>query len=51
MRLSTAIRHLTKEYEKAVKLEFVVKPLSYALYQTWRWADKNEKRRELNEKH
>ena len=37
MTLAKAIRILEKEYETAKKLEMVRKPLSYALYKTWRY--------------
>lgn len=40
MTLAKAIRVLTHEYEKAKKLEFVRNPIAYALYQTWRMADR-----------
>lgn len=45
MRLSTAIKRLTKEYDAAVLKKSVRKPLSYALYHTWKWADTYEKER------
>lgn len=34
-----AIQLLEKEYERATKLEYVRKPLAYALYQVWRKVD------------
>lgn len=46
MKLETAINLLRKEYEKAVNLEYVRKPLAYALYHTWRQVDRKEKERE-----
>ena len=39
MRLETAIKMLTEEYEKAKKLEYVYNPIAYALYQVWKEAD------------
>lgn len=39
MRLETAIKLLTEEYEKAKKLEHIHNPIAYALYQVWREAD------------
>lgn len=45
MTIKHALNHLAKEYEKASKKKFIIKPISYALYQTWRWADKLEKSR------
>ena len=29
----------------AYKYDYINKPVSWALYQTWKWADKNEKER------
>lgn len=49
MRFSTVISRLTKEYEKAKELKFVRKPISYALYNTWKWSDRYEKARPVNE--
>ena len=43
MRLDTAIKRLNENYQKALKWDFVQKPVSWALYQTWKWADENEK--------
>lgn len=45
MRISTAITRITKEYEKAKKNKLVRKPVSYALYQTWLWANAYEQER------
>lgn len=45
MKLSTVITRLTKEYEKAKKDKHVRKPMSFALYQTWRWTEIYEKER------
>lgn len=39
IRLETAIKLLTEEYEKAKKLEHIHNPIAYALYQVWREAD------------
>ena len=36
---------LAEEYRKAQALEFVRKPMAYALYQVWKWFDENEKPR------
>lgn len=33
--LEEAINMLREEYEQAKEMEFVHKPVSYALYQTW----------------
>lgn len=45
MRLSTVIKHLTQEYETITKQDVlhIRKPMSFALYQTWRWCDTHEK--------
>lgn len=40
-----AIQMLTEEYRKAQANVYVTKPLSYALYQVWKYFDKNEKSR------
>ena len=45
MRKETAIRKFNEFYDKAVKLSYVEKPISWALYQTWKWFDKKEKSR------
>lgn len=42
MTLEKAIRMLEKQYQIAKKLEFVKKPLSYALYQVWKEVDRTE---------
>lgn len=33
---------LEKNIEYAMKSDTIKKPISWALYQTWKWADKNE---------
>lgn len=48
MRYSTVMSHLAKEYERAMESKWIRKPISYALYQTWKWCDTYEKDR--NEK-
>lgn len=50
MKLSTAIRHLTSYYDKAKNNPSIRKPVSYALYKTWRWANTYEKERSKYEK-
>ena len=37
-----AISLVKRLYEKAVTLEYVQKPISWALYQTWKEFDKRE---------
>ena len=39
MTLNKAIKLLEAEYERAKKLEWVINPVAYALYQVWREAD------------
>lgn len=44
MTLEEAKKLLDEEYERAKRLDFVINPLAYALYQVWKKVDK--KRRE-----
>lgn len=44
-----AISLVKRLYEKAVTLEYVQKPISWALYQTWKEFDKREMVREREE--
>ena len=39
MTLDKAIELLKEEYEHAKKIEYIKKPLAYALYQVWKKAD------------
>ena len=39
MSLEKAIKLLETEYEKAKRLDFVINPIAYALYQVWKIAD------------
>jgi hypothetical protein len=39
MTLEQAIEMLKKEYERAKNMEYVKKPLAWALFQVWRKAD------------
>lgn len=41
--LEVAIETLKDVYEKARKMDWVFKPVSWALYQTWRFVDQFEK--------
>lgn len=36
---------LYENYKKALDQDFVMKPISYALYHTWKYVDKVEKSR------
>lgn len=44
-KLGKAIADLIAAYEDAIHNDFVHKPVSYALYQTWKKWDENEKPR------
>ena len=50
MNLEKAIKLLESEYERAKNMEYVKKPLAWALFQTWKAVDsmKCEKQREYN---
>jgi hypothetical protein len=37
--LDKAIQFLREQYERAKRIEFIHKPLAWALYQTWRHVD------------
>lgn len=41
-----AIELFKEEYERAKKLDYVQKPISYALYQTWKIIDKKERKKQ-----
>ena len=45
MRKERAIRKFNEFYDKALKSDYVEKPISWALYHTWKWFDNNEKSR------
>lgn len=40
---------LEKFVEQAIDDKTIKKPIAWALYQTWMWADFNEKEREVKE--
>ena len=50
MTLEKAVKLLEEKYDQAQKMEYVQKPLAWALYQTWKEVDsmKYEKQREYN---
>ena len=48
MTIGKILDHLIDEVDKAIKDLHFNKPISYALYQTWKWCDEREKNR--NEK-
>ena len=43
MTLEQAIELLEKEYERAKKIDYVQKPLAWALHQVWKVADKEKR--------
>lgn len=43
--LGNTIAYLEKKLEEAEKSDYVEKPLSWALYQTWKWVDQQEQPR------
>ena len=45
MTIGRAIDYLIGEYFDAICKECIQKPVAYALYQTWKWADAKEKPR------
>lgn len=46
MTIERVIKMLKVEYERAKNINFVVKPLSWALYNVWKAVDEAEKGRE-----
>lgn len=49
MTIGKAIDHLISEYFNAIQREYIQKPISYALYLTWKWVDGKEKPRKMEE--
>ena len=45
-----AIKLLESEYERAKRLDFVINPIAYALYQVWKKADRRKKRMPKNDR-
>ena len=45
MKMTTdkAFQQFLMYYNRAVDNEVIFKPVAWALYQTWKWADANEK--------
>ena len=39
------VDYFLEEYNHSLKKKCVFKPISYALYQTWKWADVHEQSR------
>ena len=46
MTLEKVIEEIGRMYAKALTLEYVQKPLSWALYQVWKMVDRREKENE-----
>ena len=49
-KIGNAIKDFIDEYDKAVKSGYVFKPISYALYHTWKIWDEKEKIRDISGK-
>lgn len=47
MRIQTAINKLNAFYVDAKNNDYIRKPVSWALYHTWKWADAYEQPREI----
>lgn len=41
-------RMFERYVEQAINDKYIKKPILWALYQTWKWADFNEREREVN---
>lgn len=47
--IKTAIKRVMVNYEIAKKQKHIRKPVAYALYLAWKWADTYEKPRNITE--
>lgn len=45
MSLDEVIEMLKAEYERAKRLDYVINPLAFALYEVWKAVDRKTKRR------
>ena len=45
---SKAIDKLMENYNIALANRFIRKPMAWAIFQTWKWADENEREREVD---
>ena len=43
--IQRAIRLLREQYEKALEMPYIEKPLAWALYQVWQEVNRKEKKR------
>ena len=50
-KIGKAIGDLIANYEDAIHTDFVYKPISYALYQTWKKWDEKEEPRKTKDRH
>lgn len=50
MTIRDVIDKLIENWKSALKKDYVRKPLSFALYETWKWANRNETVREVGER-
>lgn len=49
MTIKDVINKLIDNWKTALTKDYVRKPLSFALYETWKWANRNETVREVGE--
>jgi hypothetical protein len=49
MTIEDVVRHVYTIYHAAKDQEYINKPLSFAVYETWKWIDKQEKPRRTKE--
>ena len=47
MTIEKAIHLLLEEYKKAKKNDYILKPISFALYNVWKYFDSREKSRKV----
>ena len=47
MTIERAIKMLEEKYERAKKMDFVKRPLAYALYQVWKKVDRAKEERHV----
>lgn len=50
MTIEKAIHELINEYNRIKDNVGIGKPVSFALYNVWKYADKHEKKRSINQK-
>lgn len=51
MQIERVIKKFLEFHDKAKKNDYIIKPVSWALYQTWKWSDEKEKpRKDKNER-